>query len=683
MGRHAAVKSHHEIACEVGTALTSSLALEEVLEGVARRIAEALGVWECDLYEYYPETETIVATMAWAVEMTQEDRDWIGTVWSLADRLSYHRVVLEGVIDESYADVEGAEAIDERLMEEWGELATMSVPLVFEERVIGSFTLIEKREVRHFTDEDKAFARLLAIPAAVAVHNARVFRRQEDQERQLASLLDSSRVLTSAVVLEDILNVVCREAASALGTAEAVIYEYEAEREVLVFRAIFQVVPTEDAHAQIGAEYDVDTRPGDREMLYSGQIVEDLISDPALDPYARDAMAAWGERTCLNVPLLFEGTPVGELVLIECDRERHFSPDETELARALGEQAAVAIVHARLYGGQEEQNRRLLALLDTSRSLAESLDVDTVLRDTRAAISKLFAAPDEALTVTLRGEDDLASGQSDELRRTAVAGRIPAQETTEAGVRLVAPLTAGDEIEGCVELTVPDRGPFGDEDVEMVQILASQATAALANARLYRTVEEQAITDGLTGLYNHRYFYERLAQEFARAQRYGLPLSMLMLDIDDFKAFNDTHGHPAGDLVLAEVGRVMATQLRRDVDVAARYGGEEFAVLLPNTTRDGAQVVGDRLVREVAALDGLAGSARPARGDDARAVGERLRLAIATTTVPGAQNGSVTVSVGVAAHPAAADPDELVREADKALYLAKRMGKNRVEVFDA
>ena len=683
MGRHAAVKSNHEIACEVGTALTSSLALEEVLEGVARRIAEALGVWECDLYEYYPETETIVATMAWAVEMTQEDRDWIGTVWSLADRASYHRVVLGGVIDESYADVESAEAIDERLMEEWGELATMSVPLAFEGLVIGSFTLIEKREVRHFTDEDKALAGLLAIPAAVAVHNARLFRRQEDEERQLASLLDSSRTLTSAVVLEDILNVVCREAASALGTAEAVIYEYEAEREILVFRSIYQVEPSEDALDEIGTEYDVDTRPGDRDMLYSGRIVEDLISDPALDPYARDAMAAWGEKTCLNVPLLFEGTPVGELILIECERERHFSSDETELARALGEQAAVAIVHARFYRGQEEQNRRLLALLETSRSLAESLDVDTVLHDTCAAISELFAAPDEAIKVTLREEGDCAASQSDELRRMVMVGRAPVQETTETGARLVAPLTAGDDVEGCVELTVPGRGPFGDEDVEMVQILASQATAALANARLYRTVEEQAITDGLTGLYNHRYFYERLAQEFARAQRYGLPLSMLMLDIDDFKAFNDTYGHPVGDLVLAEVGRVMVAQLRRDVDVAARYGGEEFAVLLPNTTRDGAQVVGDRLAREVAALDRLESLATPARGDDARAVGERLRLAIAGTTVPDAQDGSVTVSVGVAAHPAAADPDELVRAADKALYLAKRMGKNRVEVFSA
>jgi diguanylate cyclase (GGDEF)-like protein len=556
----------------------------------------------------------------------------------------------------------------------------MSVPLVVEGAVIGCFTLIEKREVRHFTDEDREFVRLLALPAAVAVQNARLYRRQEDQERQLASLLDSSRALTSAVVLEDILNVVCREAASALDTEEAVIYEYVAGREVFVFRAIHQAEPTEEALAQVGAEYDVDTRPGDRQMLYSGNIVEDRVSDPSLDAYVRDSMTEWGERTCLNVPMLFEGAPVGELILIESARERHFSPDETELARALSEQAAVAIVHARRFREQEEQNRRLLALLETSRSLAASLDPDTVLSDTRAALSELFAAPLDGVAVVLPEETGIAEEGDDGLRRAAVVGHDPVQETTDDGVRLVAPLVAGDAVEGCVELAVPGRGLFGEEDVELVRVLAGQATAALTNARLYREIQEQAITDGLTGLFNHRYFYERLAQEFARAQRYGLPLSLLMLDIDDFKVFNDSHGHPAGDLVLREVGRVLATQIRRDVDVAARYGGEEFAVLLPNTARNGAQVVGGRIAREVAALDGPA-SVPPASGDAAREVGERLRMAIAAKPLSGAEDSSVTVSVGVASHPSAADPGELVRMADKALYLAKRMGKDRVEVF--
>jgi len=210
-------------------------------------------------------------------------------------------------------------------------------------------------------------------------------------------------------------------------------------------------------------------------------------------------------------------------------------------------------------------------------------------------------------------------------------------------------------------------------------ILASQAAAALANAALYRAIERQAITDGLTGLYNHRYFYERLNQEIARAQRYGLPLSLLMIDIDDFKHFNDRFGHPSGDIVLTEVGRILGENLRAGIDIAARYGGEEFTIVLPNTSRDGAQVVGTRLARQLSSLPG----APPVSDDGAVSVSERIRVSVAASSLPGVDGGTrITVSIGVACFPGpAGGPGELVRNADKALYLAKRLGKNRVEVF--
>jgi diguanylate cyclase (GGDEF)-like protein len=226
---------------------------------------------------------------------------------------------------------------------------------------------------------------------------------------------------------------------------------------------------------------------------------------------------------------------------------------------------------------------------------------------------------------------------------------------------------------------------FGDEEVELIQVVANQAAAALQNARLYHAVERQAITDGLTGLYNHRYFYERLHEEFARSRRYGSPLSLLIIDVDDFKRFNDRYGHPVGDRVLAAVGRVLRSQIRQGIDFPARYGGEEFAVLLPNTARDGAQALGARLARELGVLAARLGGAPPASGESARRVGERIRTSIATAdlgVVSDDGDAHVTVSIGVASAPGqAGSPDELVRNADKALYLAKRSGKNRVEAF--
>ena len=268
----------------------------------------------------------------------------------------------------------------------------------------------------------------------------------------------------------------------------------------------------------------------------------------------------------------------------------------------------------------------------------------------------------------------------DELERRAVEDLVPALADGHDSVRIVVPFVAGATAEGLLGLRASHGDTFGDDELELLQVLGSQAAAALANAALYRKLERQAITDGLTGLYNHRYFYERLNQEIARAQRYGLPLSLLMIDIDDFKHFNDRFGHPVGDLVLVEVGHILATDIRAGIDVAARYGGEEFAVVLPNTARDGAQAVGTRLARQ---LSELPGEPPPANDEGALDVGERIRATVADSALPGVDPDThITVSIGVACLPGAAGgPGELVRSADKALYLAKRLGKNRVEVF--
>jgi diguanylate cyclase (GGDEF)-like protein len=266
---------------------------------------------------------------------------------------------------------------------------------------------------------------------------------------------------------------------------------------------------------------------------------------------------------------------------------------------------------------------------------------------------------------------------------------------------LLVPLVFKDEAIGCLELVEKRYARhFGTEERELAVTMAALAAVAIQNARLYGDVEHLAITDGLTGLYNHRYFYDRLAQEVARAQRYDLPLSLLMIDIDDFKAYNDRSGHRAGDALLRQLGVVLRSQTRQQVDLVARYGGEEFAVILPSTGVAGAARAGERL-RDAINDGGLAGieaadevpthpdaRARTTGADPggdsgaAHAVGERIR-----STVAGQSFGTtdqlpvITVSVGVASLPEhATTADALVDQADAALYRAKRLGKNRVEV---
>lgn len=196
------------------------------------------------------------------------------------------------------------------------------------------------------------------------------------------------------------------------------------------------------------------------------------------------------------------------------------------------------------------------------------------------------------------------------------------------------------------------------------QFVAAVATA-LGNALLYRAVAEATLRDGLTGLYNHRYFQERLVAEIARAERSGKPLSLLFFDIDHFKSLNDRHGHPVGDRVLTAFAEILRNSSRvsdagfklRSDDIAARYGGEEFCLILPETSRA-----------------------------DAKQKGERLRLAVETYPFPGRETQpgkAVTVSIGLAEYPRdASDAKALVEAADIALYAAKRGGRNRLEEAD-
>jgi diguanylate cyclase (GGDEF)-like protein len=217
---------------------------------------------------------------------------------------------------------------------------------------------------------------------------------------------------------------------------------------------------------------------------------------------------------------------------------------------------------------------------------------------------------------------------------------------------VAVPIEREHKLLGVLTVVDHEEGEFLRDDVETLAGLANQAGVAIENARLHLQVEQQAITDPLTGLANRRQFFDTLEREFERAQRFGTPLSLIMLDIDNFKQMNDVRGHLAGDAVLHGTAGTIEG-LIREIDLAARYGGEEFGVLLPQTNLEGAKNLAERL-REAVALRVVS------FGDD--------------------QINGVTASFGVASGPRTnADHLDLVARADAALYRAKRAGKNRVE----
>ena len=568
------------------------------------------------------------------------------------------------------------------------------MPLIYGDQVIGVVGIVENRHLRRFSEAEKDLLAALAVPAAIAIHNARMFAAERERRRQLGGLLDACRTVTSSFVLEQVLEAVASEAAQLVGCPACSIYEYDAERHGTISRVRYARPGIErDWDEPLGTFASSDDWPDDYELMRRGDAAVHHLDDPDLSAQDRANMERHGERSNLSVPLRFGDQAIGLLYLVELGRRREFTEPELELARAFGELASAAIHNARLYRRQERLSDRLVGLFDASRSMTAALTVDEVVRALYDEVQRLL--PDEETTaiVWLRdaagkpapygARQDQETPRPSEAAERALAARAPSQQPCAAGACLAIPFVVLGESRGFIEIESRRRA-FSDELVELLQIVVNHAAVALENSRLYARVQIQAVTDGLTGLFNHRYFYQRLEQECTRARRYDLPLALLMIDIDDFKAFNDRCGHQRGDKVLRDVAEILQRGVRSGIDLPARYGGEEFAVLLPHTLASGAGTVGDRIVRDLAGLAEVDGEIPPP-GAGAALVGERLRHDIEESAYVGpATRGleRVTVSVGVAAlSGASVCEEELVECADKALYLAKRSGKNRVEVF--
>jgi len=242
------------------------------------------------------------------------------------------------------------------------------------------------------------------------------------------------------------------------------------------------------------------------------------------------------------------------------------------------------------------------------------------------------------------------------LSRAAAPLRVLAagDEGWAADEMLWIPLYSEDRLLGCFSVDAPRNGRSPSlETIRSLEIFANQAVTAIESARSYNEAREQSIRDSLTGAFNHRHFQEVLQRELGRAERLGRPLTVLMLDIDDFKSINDRFGHPVGDAILQGIVAEIRNEVRGDMDLLARYGGDEFALVLPETPVAEAVLVAERVRRRV--------DERLFRMPDSHQV---LRA---------------TVSIGLATYPDdAAEKKDLVEKADAALYRAKHGGKNAV-----
>jgi len=218
-----------------------------------------------------------------------------------------------------------------------------------------------------------------------------------------------------------------------------------------------------------------------------------------------------------------------------------------------------------------------------------------------------------------------------------------------AGAWVGVPIPLADRPPGLLAAIRADGVAFTEEDIDILQVLAAHTAGAIANLRTFQEVESLAVTDELTRVYNYRFLKTALRREVARASRYGQTFSVIMIDVDHLKGYNEVHGHLGGSELLRQLAAILANNSRA-IDLVAKYGGDEFLIILPQTRLDGAV-----------------------------SMGERITHAVADTPFPHCRPKDITVSIGVASFPQhGATMETLLAAADEALFRAKDAGRNCV-----
>jgi diguanylate cyclase (GGDEF)-like protein len=387
----------------------------------------------------------------------------------------------------------------------------------------------------------------------------------------------------------------------------------------------------------------------------------------------RYILSAKNTRSELAVPLMVRDHVVG---VLDCQSENlnHFDPETIDLLTLFSTQASMALQNARLYSLERQRASQLEAINAIAQQMTAVLDLKELLSKVCMRIQEAFQVCH--VSVLLKDEEDLVlrASHGKLTGRAREGGRLPegsglwqralaAGKTliendvralsddglyAETGSSMCIPLVSFGQTLGVLVLDTTRAGAFNPNDTQPLESVADICATAIQNAHYVERVKQLAYLDGLTGIFNRRFFELRIAEEIERAQRFGTGMAVVMVDIDQFKRLNDEFGHLLGDEVLRQVSSIFHQQLRK-IDVLCRYGGEEFAILLSQTN----------------AVHALG-------------VAEKLRKTVEAWQFPGVPR-PVTISAGTANYSEhGSTRDELVKAADAGLYAAKQAGRNRV-----
>jgi len=378
-----------------------------------------------------------------------------------------------------------------------------------------------------------------------------------------------------------------------------------------------------------------------------------------------------------GAPIILGGKPAGVMVALNTEREYVFEQRDLEVMQTAAGQVSVAVENARLFAEEQRRARQFAFLNNISKTAISSEDAEQMLLEIVGHIQKNFRFDHIGIGIFDYVRKDIeikaeAGTTAHALGRriplgTGILGRVArtgesalVQTMGNAPIQgvlpdprsvLCVPISYSETLLGVLNVESRQEDAFSPEDVLIMNTLADLLATALHNSFVFQKLQQQSITDGLTGIKTRRFFWEALSSEWKRASRSGRPFSVVLIDLDKFKAVNDTLGHLEGDLVLARVGRLLEQKCRQS-NVVARYGGDEFIILMPETGVEQAQ-----------------------------ALAERLRLWLSTD--PMLQEHLITGSFGVASFPVHGfTAEEIIRIADEGMYVSKHAGGDRVSISD-
>ncbi|MGB3341566.1 MAG: GAF domain-containing protein [bacterium] len=545
----------------------------------------------------------------------------------------------------------------------------LGVPMIYKGNVEGVMTIQDYNNSDAYTDEDEYLLSRIAMRAAVVVANTRLIEEEVKRAKELEVMNKIAHRLTKSLNVAEICESVTKSILQYFDNFNISIFLLENNAVVLrrLSKGFQDEVPRnlklEKGVGIVGA------------VAKTGKkiVANDVTNEKLYRAYGQTCT-----KSEIALPLKIGKRTIGVLN-IECNEMNVFTSNTIRILELIADRLSVALHNARLYEQAQNSAKEFAVSFTIAKSLISTLELDDVLdtilkviRDTfgYANIAILLVDGDElyvkaayGYAIKIMKNVRLKIGEQGICGKVAATGKmfyapdvskVPFYYQGKKSIKSEAaiPLKIKGELIGVLDIETDKPGAFTDKDLRMFSVFASQAAIAIENARLYDETKELSLTDTLTKIANRRHFNLVFDNEMKKARGYSRQLSLAMIDLDDFKLFNDDLGHVAGDKLLSHIADLLKDNLR-DTDFVARYGGEEFVIVFPETSHPLALKVSERL---------------------------RNAVEVKQLNVKGKGRKKMTISIGVATYPSNADNKvELVQIADRALYRAKKLGKNRIE----